>query len=54
MIDTIAKVGPDIKDPIGYQIGNIYLEEKVQELEVYITKLKVKWPIYGYTIMCDG
>ena len=54
MIDTIAEVGPDIKDPIGYQIGNIYLEEKVQELEVYITKLKVKWPIYGYTIMCDG
>ena len=42
MIDTIAKVGPDIKDPIGYQIGNIYLEEKVQELEVYITTLNAK------------
>ena len=54
MIDTIAKVGPDIKDPTGYQIGSIYLEEKVQDLEVYITKLKVKLPIYGYTIMCDG
>ena len=40
MIDTIAKVGPAIKGPIGYQIGNTYLEEEVQELEVYITTLK--------------
>ena len=33
MIDTIAEVGPDIKGPTGYQIGNTYLEEEVQELE---------------------
>ena len=46
MIDTIAKVGPSIKDPTGQKIGNTYLEEKVQELEVYITTLKAKWPIY--------
>nr|CAN59935.1 hypothetical protein VITISV_001877 [Vitis vinifera] len=39
---------------MGYQIGNTYLEEEVQELEVYITTLKAKWPIYGCTIMCDG
>ena len=26
----------------------------MQELEVYINILKVKWPIYGCTIMCDG
>ena len=54
MIDTIAKVGPGIKGPIGYQIGNAYLEEKVQELEVYINTLKAKWPVYGCTIICDG
>ena len=54
MIDTIAEVGLSIKGPMGYQIGNTYLEEEVQELEVYITTLKVKWPIYGCTIMCDG
>ncbi|RVW32407.1 hypothetical protein CK203_109279 [Vitis vinifera] len=54
MIDTIAEAGPGIKGPTGYQIGNTYLEEEVQELEVYITTLKAKWPIYGCTIMCDG
>ena len=37
MIDTIAKAGPGIKGPTGYQIGNTYLEEEVQELEIYIT-----------------
>ena len=42
MIDTIAEVGPDIKGPTGYQIGNAYLEEEVQELEVYINTLKAK------------
>ena len=54
MIDTIAEAGTGIKGPTGYQIGNAYLEEEVQELEVYINKLKAKWPIYGCTIMCDG
>ena len=54
MIDTIAETGLGIKGPTGYQIGNAYLEEEVQELEVYINILKVKWPIYGCTIMCDG
>ncbi|RVW53209.1 hypothetical protein CK203_006825 [Vitis vinifera] len=36
MIDTIAEVGPGIKGPTGYQIGNTYLEEEVQELEPII------------------
>ena len=54
MIDTIAEAGPGIKGPTGYQIGNAYLEEEVQELEVYINTLKAKWPVYGCTIMCDG
>ena len=49
MIDTVAEAGPGIKGPIGYQIGNTYLEKEVQELEVYITTLKAKWPIYGCT-----
>ena len=34
MIDTIAEAGPSIKGPTGYQIGNAYLEEEVQEPEV--------------------
>ena len=42
MVDAIAEVGPRIKGPMGYQIGNTYLEEEVQELEVYITTLKAK------------
>ena len=54
MIDTIAGEGLGIKGPMGYQIGNTHLEEEVQELEVHITTLKAKWPIYGCTIMCDG
>ena len=54
MIDTIAEASPSIKGPIGYQIGNAYLEEEVQELEVYMNTLKAKWPVYGCTIMCDG
>ena len=32
MIDTIAEANPGIKGPTGYQIGNAYLEEDVQEL----------------------
>ena len=54
MIDTIAEAGPGIKGPIRYQIGNAYLEDEMQELKVYINTLKVKWPVYGCTIMCDG
>ena len=54
MLDTIAEAGPGIKGPMGYQIGNAYLEEEVQYLEVYINTLKAKWTIYGCTIMCDG
>ena len=42
MVDTIAEAGPGIKGPMGYQIGNTYLEEEVQELKVYITTLKTK------------
>ena len=41
MIDTIAETGPGIKGPTGYQIGNTYLEEEVQELKVYVTTLKL-------------
>ncbi|KAK4431177.1 hypothetical protein Salat_0879800 [Sesamum alatum] len=54
MIDTIAEVGLGVKGPSGYQIGNIYLNEEIEELEKYIGTLKVKWPIFGCTIMCDG
>ena len=42
MIDTMAEEGPGIKGPTGYQIGNAYVEEEVQELEVYINTLKAK------------
>ncbi|KAL0373131.1 UNVERIFIED_CONTAM: hypothetical protein Scaly_0994700 [Sesamum calycinum] len=42
MIDTIAEVGPGVKGPSGYQIGGIYLNEEVEELEKYISTLKVK------------
>ena len=42
MINTIAEAGLDIKGPTRYQIGNTYLEEEVQELEVYITTVKAK------------
>ena len=54
MIDTIAEAGSGIKGPIGYQIGNVYLEEEVQEIKVYTNTLKAKWPVYGCTITCDG
>ncbi|KAL6323014.1 hypothetical protein AAG906_023632 [Vitis piasezkii] len=54
MIDTIVEASSSIKGPMGYQIGNTYLEKDVQELEVYITTLKAKWPIYGCIITCDG
>ena len=54
MIDIIADAGPGIKGPSGFQIGNVYLEEEVKEVETYIVSLKQKWPEYGCTIMCDG
>ncbi|RVW19709.1 hypothetical protein CK203_111574 [Vitis vinifera] len=41
MIDTIAEVGPGIKGPTGYQIGNTYLEDEVQKLEEVIKRLKL-------------
>ena len=41
MIDTITEAGLGIKGPTGYQIGNAYLKEEVQELELYINTLKV-------------
>ena len=50
MIDNIEEESSGIKGPTGYQIGNAYLEEEVQELEVYINTLKAKWPAYGCTI----
>ncbi|KAK4421287.1 hypothetical protein Salat_2079200 [Sesamum alatum] len=42
MIDTIVEVGPGVKGPSGYQIDNIYLNEEIEELEKYISTLKVK------------
>ena len=42
MIDTIVEASSGIKGLTGYQIGNTFLEEEVQELEVYITTLKAK------------
>ncbi|XP_034688120.1 keratin, type II cytoskeletal 1-like [Vitis riparia] len=43
MIDTIVEASPDIKGPTGYQIGNAYLEEEVQELEFSNhSKIKVR------------
>ncbi|RVW44302.1 Methionine S-methyltransferase [Vitis vinifera] len=42
MIDTIAEVGPGIKGPTGYQIGNTYLEEEV-----------TRKSIINFMIYCD-
>ena len=42
MINTIAEEGPGVKGPIGCQIGNFYLEEKIKEIEVYIASIKTK------------
>ncbi|RVW25959.1 hypothetical protein CK203_098049 [Vitis vinifera] len=42
MIDTIAKAGPGIKGPTGYQIGNTYLENEV-----------TRKPIINFMIYCD-
>ncbi|RVW84564.1 hypothetical protein CK203_048143 [Vitis vinifera] len=49
MVDTIAEAGPGIKGPIGYQIGNTYLEEEVQELE----SSRTRKPIINFMIYCD-
>ena len=54
MINTIAEADPGVKGPTGYQIGNLYLEEEMKEIEIYIASIKTKWPQYGCTIMCDG
>ena len=42
MINVIAEESLGIKGPMGYQIGNTYLEEEMQKLEVYITTLNAK------------
>ena len=54
MINTIVEAGPGVKGPKGYLTGNLYLEEETKEIEVYIALVKIKWPQYGCTIMCDG
>ncbi|CAK9180017.1 unnamed protein product [Ilex paraguariensis] len=41
IIDTIADACPGIKDSTRYQIGSFYLEEEVQELDVYISSMKL-------------
>ncbi|CAK9146750.1 unnamed protein product [Ilex paraguariensis] len=42
MIDTIEDASPGIKGPTGYQVGSSYLEEEVQEVDIYIFSMKVK------------
>ena len=44
MINTTAEAGPGVKGPTGYQIDNLYLEEEIKEIEVYIASIKIKWP----------
>ena len=41
MVNTI-EAGPGVKGPTGYQIGNLYLEEEMKEIEVYIASIKTK------------
>ncbi|XP_075493557.1 uncharacterized protein LOC142531344 [Primulina tabacum] len=53
MINTIAEAGPGIKGPSGRQIGGVFLEEEVDEINGYLNALKSKWSKYGCTIMCD-
>ena len=36
MINTIAEAVPGLKGPTGYQIGNLYLEEEMKEIDIYI------------------
>ena len=40
MINTIAEVYPRVKGPRGYQIGNLYLEKEMKEIDVYIASIK--------------
>ncbi|CAK9184166.1 unnamed protein product, partial [Ilex paraguariensis] len=40
MIDTIEDASPGIKGPTGYQVGSSYLEEEVQEVDIYIFSMK--------------
>ena len=47
MINIIAEAGPRVKVLTGYQIGNLYLEEEIKEIEVYFNLQK------GRNIMCD-
>ncbi|XP_042465661.1 uncharacterized protein LOC122048123 [Zingiber officinale] len=54
MINTIAEAGTGIKGPKGRQIGGVYLQEEVDEINGYLNTLKSKWSKYGCTIMCDG
>jgi len=42
MVNTI-EAGPSVKGPTGYQIGNLYIEKEMKEIEVYITSIKTKW-----------
>ena len=42
MINTIAEAGRGVKGPIGYHIGNLYLEEEMKEIKVYIASIKAK------------
>ena len=39
LINTTAEAIPSVKDPVGYQIVNLYLEEEMKEVEVYIASI---------------
>jgi len=45
---------PRCKGHTGYQIGNLYLEEEMKEVKIYITSIKAKWPQHACTVMCDS
>jgi len=42
MINTIVEAVLSVKGPTAYQIDNLYLEEEMKEVEVYIALIKAK------------
>lgn len=54
MIDIIAEYGKGVKGPSGRQLAGEFLQFELDDLTKYIKDLRIKWPEYGCTIMCDG
>ena len=54
LLQKAIDLGPGVKVPTAYEVGNKYLKQEYDGLKSWITGFKGIWKQRGVTIMCDG